>query len=81
MFYDASFLVFLIFASNIRHKEIRPRILRRGHLPTVASAKDNGKKNVKESGRTMCLHAKELSLCCPLTEVVSLSFSPAPSFC
>jgi len=49
--------------------------------PTYATMelRDNVEKSVKESGRTMCLHAKELSLNHPVTGEW-VSFSAAPSF-
>ncbi|KAL7497936.1 hypothetical protein ACHAWT_009445, partial [Skeletonema menzelii] len=49
--------------------------------PTYATMelRDDVEKSVKESGRTMCLHAKELSLNHPVTGEW-VSFSAAPSF-
>ena len=79
MFYDASFLPCLLNLCKQHPILGDPTILQRGHLPTVASAKDNGEKNVKESGRTMCFNAKELSLNHPVTGEW-VSFSAAPSF-
>ena len=53
----------------------------RSMSPTYATMelRDNIEKSVKESGRTMCLHAKELSLNHPVTGEW-VSFSAAPSF-
>ena len=52
----------------------------RSMSPTCATMelRDNVEKSVKESGRMMCLHAKELSLNHPVTgEWVSFSVSPS----